>query len=105
MTSGSLSRDGVSRWLFNHAFGPTVFPEAWSFKRPVLGLLYIPTMAALGDVPLRWQVFGLITRMLSSVGVWWGLRQLWPDRDREVAWVALLFAVYPGFQQQSISVV
>jgi hypothetical protein len=90
---------------FNHAFGPLSFPRAWESVRPVLGWFFIPTMAAFGDHPLLWHLFGLAMRWLSAVSLWWALRQVWPQRGREVTWLALLVAVYPGFQQQSIAVI
>ena len=36
--------------------------------------------------------------------MWWTLRLLWPQRVQETTWIAFLFAIYPGFQQQYISV-
>jgi hypothetical protein len=77
----------------------------WAVDRPLMDLLFRITAPILGDLPWKWQVFGLLTRWLSAVSVWWSFRQVWPGRRREAAWLAMLFAVYPGFQQQSISVV
>ncbi len=90
---------------FNHAFGPLIFPSVWQAVRPVLGWFFIPSMAAFGDNPQAWQTFGLAMRWLSAVSLWWAIRQVWPRHGRQTAALALLFAVYPGFQQQAIAVV
>lgn len=90
---------------FNHAFGPLAFPRVWQAVRPVLGWFFIPSMAAFGDNPQAWQVFGLAMRWLSAVSLWWAARQVWPRHGRQAAWLALLFVVYPGFQQQAVAVV
>jgi hypothetical protein len=91
-------------WFLN-TLGPSSFPEVWEAFRPVMGWIFWLTTSLLGNVPWHWQVFGLITRWLSVVALWWALRQLWPKHTFQVTLVAFLFAIYPGFQQQSISLI
>lgn len=89
--------------------GPDNFAKVLGGNRPLTALLYAITTRALKDYPLRWQIFGLICRWMSAVALWWALRELWraiwPRRVYQVSWIAVLFVVYPGFTQQSISVV
>ncbi|MCJ7625267.1 MAG: hypothetical protein MUO76_17355, partial [Anaerolineaceae bacterium] len=63
------------------------------------------TTAFLGSSPIQWQILGLLSRWLLACTAWWSFRKIWPDRVEEVSWIAILFALYPGFKQQPISVV
>jgi hypothetical protein len=79
----------------------------WDFEwtdRPVLAWTYIVSGPLLGERPIVWQFFSIFVRWLTVLGVWWSIRALWPGRKREAAWIALLFAVFPAFDQQAISV-
>jgi len=89
---------------FLHFLGPHGFVEVFASDRPLLGRLFLLTTSILGESTLSWQIFGFVTRWMSSIALWWGLRILWPSRPQLAAWIALLFAVYPGFGQQFISV-
>jgi hypothetical protein len=87
-----------------HVLGPRGFIDAFASDRPSLGWLFMTTSAVIGQSTLGWQLFGLLTRWLCSLSLWGLLRFLWPDHSRQVTWVALLFAAYPGFLQQYIAV-
>jgi tetratricopeptide (TPR) repeat protein len=87
-----------------HVFGPSGFGDVFAVDRPLLGWLFTITTPWLGTSAAAWQVFGIITRWLSVLAFWWFLRALWPSNPSQTAWAALLFAVYPGFKQQFISV-
>ena len=95
--------DWPSIWYL-HNWGPGIFKEAFAMDRPLLGRLFMLTTPLVGQSPLAWQLFGLLTRWLSSLAFWLTLRLIWPKFPRQTAWAALLFAVYPGFSQQFISV-
>jgi hypothetical protein len=95
--------DWGTAWFY-HTLGPAGFHDVWAVDRPLMGWFFRLTTPFLGEVPWHWQVYGLLTRWLSAVSLWWAFRKLWPDHGREVACLALLFLVYPGFRQQSISV-
>ncbi len=82
--------------------GPAGLAQYFSTNRPVWGLLYQLTLPALGSSPLTWQIFGLVWRWLAGLAFWGLLRLLWPRQAEPALWAALLFTVYPGFQQQSI---
>jgi len=74
-------------------------------NRPLLAWLYNVTTPLFGDHALRWQFFGLFSRWFASVGVWWTFGVLWPKHKFQVASIAIIFSVYPGFLQQSISII
>lgn len=84
--------------------GAEGFWEFYQYDRPVSAWTYIVTMPILGSTPLNWHIFTLLLRWLTTVAFWWTFTKLWPNHRREVTWAALLFAIYPVFKQQSISV-
>jgi hypothetical protein len=84
-------------------FGPTEFMEAFRPFRPLLGPIFTTTTALFGGHPLTWQILGLITRFLLSIELWFVLRLTWPAQKWNSFWVVLLFTVYPGYQQQWVS--
>lgn len=90
---------------FAKSQGPLGFPAAFAGDRPLLSLAYIVTTAILKIDPFQWQLLGMFSRWFVTLAAWWSLKQLWPDHAEQVGWVALLFAVFPGFKQQPISVV
>ena len=87
-----------------HVLGPRGFIDAFATDRPPLGWLFMLTSSIMGESRLAWQIFGLLSRWLSSLALWWTLKSLWPEYQRQATWVALLFAAYPGFLQQYIAV-
>ncbi len=95
--------DWPAIWYLN-VFGPSGFGDVFAVDRPLLGWLFSITTPFLGTSAAAWQVFGIITRWLSVIAFWWFLRALWPGHPSQTAWAALLFAIYPGFKQQFISV-
>jgi len=72
--------------------------------RPFAAWLYEAGFSVLGFAPLHWQISTLMLRFLTVLFTWLSLRELWPRHQRAVTWVALLFVVYPLFQQQFLSV-
>lgn len=58
----------------------------------------------LGTHPLVWHFSMLLLRWLGVVSMAWSLKALWPTRPRFILYVALLFAVYPGYLAQPVSV-
>lgn len=78
--------------------------DVFAVDRPPLAWLFSITTRLVGESTIGWQIFGLVTRWLCCLALWWALKTLWPENTRPVMLVALLFAVYPGFRQQYISV-
>ena len=73
-------------------------------SRPYASYAYVAGFSLLGFKPLNWHLATLLLRILTVIVTWLYLRTLWPARPRETASVALLFAVYPLFKQQPMSV-
>lgn len=91
--------------IFLYRLGsPMEFLRYFIYDRPTTIWVYLVFFPLLGDNPVKWQVFNLILRYLSLLGLWWFFIQLWPKRKFETGWLVLLLAVFPGFFQQTISV-
>ena len=90
---------------FNHIGGAAGVFRAVADDRPVLGLLYSLTIPLIGENPIHWQIFGLLTHWFCALCVYWLLIGIWPNHKNESALVTLLFLVYPGFSQHWISVI
>ena len=86
-------------WI-RYELGPQAMTQYFSTNRPVWGLLYQVTTRLIPQVPVYWQIFSLIWRWLGAVVVWAIVRELWKDKPRFALSVALLFLLYPGFNQQ-----
>lgn len=74
-------------------------------NRPIWGLLFQFTTPLLGHEPWRWHLFALLWRWIASVLLWLLLRLLWPRHPQPALWTSMLFAVYPGSQEQLIALV
>lgn len=86
-------------WI-RYGLGPEAMTQYFSTNRPVWGWLYQITTRLIPQVPVYWQIFALLWRWLGAVVVWGIVRELWKDRPRFALSVALLFLLYPGFNQQ-----
>jgi hypothetical protein len=86
-------------WI-RYELGPQAMTQYFSTNRPVWGVLYQITTRLIPQVPVYWQIFALIWRWLGAVVVWAIVRELWKDKPRFALGVALLFLLYPGFNQQ-----
>src|SRR5215212_3654852 len=86
-------------WI-RYELGPEAMTRYFSTNRPVWGLLYQLTTRLFPQEPFYWQVFALVCRWLGAVVVWAIMRELWRDRTGFALSVALLFLLYPGFNQQ-----
>ena len=90
---------------FAHVLGPIGFKDTFANDRPFLSLVYMLTTPIFGSNPLAWQLFGIFTRWLAVMALYSTLRKVWPAHLRPAIWACALFAVYPGFGQQWISVI
>lgn len=86
-------------WI-RYELGPEAMTRYFSTNRPVWGLLYQVTTRLLPQVPVYWQTFALLWRWLGALVVWAIVRELWKDKPNFALSVALLFLLYPGFNQQ-----
>jgi hypothetical protein len=85
-------------WI-RYQLGAEAMMRYFSSNRPVWGLLYQITTHILPAVPIYWQVFALLWRWLGAVVVYAIVMKLWKDKPQSALGVALLFLVYPGFNQ------
>lgn len=79
------------------------FWEFYRYDRPLSAWTYVVLFPILGIKPLVWQIFTLGIRWLTTVFVWLSLRELWPTHRKPAIWAAIIFAIYPSFDQQAIS--
>ena len=86
-------------WI-RYELGSEAMTRYFSTNRPVWGLLYQITTRLLPQVPIYWQIFALLWRWLGAVVVWAIGRELWKDKPIFALSLALLFLLYPGFNQQ-----
>lgn len=78
--------------------------EFYQFDRPFSAWTYVALFPILETKPISWQIFTLIVRWLTTVFVWLTVQGIWPTYKKQAVWAALLFAIYPTFDQQAISV-
>jgi hypothetical protein len=95
--------DWPTLWYL-HLLGPSGFKDVFAIDRPMLGSIFTVITAMVGQSPAAWQVFSILTRWASCLALWGALLALWPKNIRQASWVVLLYAVYPSFMQQYISV-
>ena len=90
--------------LLNRLQGPSGFLAYFGSSRPLTAWVHTLLLPALGESVFNWQVFALLMRWLAVTTMWWCFSDLWPRSRRQVAFAALLFAVYPAFTQQAMAV-
>lgn len=89
-------------WI-RYELGPEALTRYFSTNRPVWGLLFQLTTRVLPQIPIYWEIFALFCRWLTAFLVWGIVRELWPSRRQFALIVSVLFLLYPGFNQQWIS--
>lgn len=87
-----------------HNFGQASFREGFASDRPLLAYVFMLTTTIIGENPNAWQLFGILTRWSSALLFWWTARLVWPGKSLATTIMAVIFAIYPGFRQQYISV-
>jgi hypothetical protein len=85
-------------WI-RYQMGPEALTDYFSTNRPVWGVLHRLTTSLIPQVPLYWHIFALFWRWLGAVVVFAIIDKLLIDRPRSALGIALLFLVYPGFNQ------
>jgi len=84
-------------------FGPQEFIPAFAGVRPFLGPIFFVTTSLIPPVPLYWQIFALLIRVLSGLSAWFTLNQVWPHHKRQTLIASLLFLVFPGYSQHWVA--
>ena len=100
---GLYGDDWIYMWNY-HVFGAGSFVDFVAVDRPFSAWIYILTTPIFGENVWPYHLLLLGLRWLSAFLLWKILRIIWPQNRRQTGWVALLFAIYPGFQQQPIAV-
>lgn len=100
---GLYGDDWIYLWAY-HLQGPLFFIDFVAIDRPFSAWIYILTSALFGENVWAYHALLLLLRWLSAVVLWWVFRMVWPKQIRPLTWVAVFFALYPGFQQQPISI-
>jgi len=90
--------------LLSNIDAPNVFWNYYVFDRPFSIWTYILPLPLLQNYPYLWQIYGILARWFAAFGLWLFLRGMFPNHDREIGWVTLLWTVYPGFFSQSVSI-
>jgi hypothetical protein len=81
----------------------TAYWNYFIFDRPLSIWTQMLLVPFLKMNPLLWQLFGILMRWVNSILLFYTLKQFFPKSLWLVYWSALLLAIYPGFQQQSVS--
>jgi hypothetical protein len=81
--------------------GLSAMVDYQSLDRPFWGWISGIEHKVIGDRPIGWHVYAMLTRYLSALALWFLCQQIWPKHRLESAAVALLFLVYPGILQES----
>ena len=89
---------------FRHFFGSAAFTDFFAQDRPFLAWIYVILTPLLGDSPIAWQTFAVLTRWVLGMALWDLLQQVWPNHKFEASLGALIFSVFPGFQFHWFSV-
>ena len=84
--------------------GSTGFWDFYQYDRPFSAWTYLLSAPILGTSPIGWHIYSLLLRWLTVVFLWLTLQKIWPSKPRQTFWIALLFSVYPIFNQQPVAV-
>ena len=91
-------------YVYNyHLAGAKSFTWFTQWDRPYSAWIYVLTSALFGEAPIGYHLYVFVMRWLSVVLFWRILKETFRE-SRIADTAALLFAVYPGFQQQPIAV-
>ncbi|MBT3339054.1 MAG: hypothetical protein HN855_07755 [Anaerolineae bacterium] len=91
-------------WI-RYELGQEALTQYFSTNRPAWGVWYGFLTRFIPHTPFPWQIIALFWRWLSSLLIWGIIQQLFPGRKRLALTTSLLFLLYPGFNQQSVSFV
>lgn len=91
---------------YGYARGLSSLQELFAYDgRPFAALIFQIAFPLIGFKPLHWHLLALTLRVLTVLFTWLYLREIWPEHRRQVTWAALLFAVYPLFKLQALSLI
>jgi len=92
-------------WIwFSHVLGTEGMLQIDVEHRPISGVVLWVGALLSGENPLGWQIYNFVLRLMGAFALGWSLKKIWPKNREQIAWVSLLFLVYPGFGQQFVAV-
>jgi hypothetical protein len=97
--------DDLPYTWFEVASGVQGTIKSIALDRPVLSVFYALPMTIFGEKPLVWQFFAIFSRWIFTLAIFNFLQSFWPKREKTNQAITLLVMVFPGFTQQSISVI
>ena len=74
---------------------------AFMVAHPLVYPYWLLGFSAAGTNPLAWQIWALLWRAAAAIAIWMGWRKLLPTNRIVTGLAAVLFAVYPIFDQQA----
>ncbi len=83
---------------------PLEFFPAFLPFRPFLSPIYALTTLLIPASPILWHFFNILVRIMLSVSVAWTIRQIFPNHKQYGLWAALFTLIFPGFNQQFVSI-
>ncbi len=83
-----------------HAGGAKIFHEVYRIDRPLRGYLMEAAFSAFGLKPYPYHLSAYFFRVLSALGLFWLLEQLWEKNRVNHFFASVLFLLYPGFLSQ-----
>ena len=83
--------------------GPADFFPAFAPFRPFLGPIFYVTTSLIPPVPIYWQIFALIIRLILGLCAWWTFKQIWPNRPQTSLIASLLLLIFPGYSQHWVA--
>lgn len=76
----------------------------YAVARPLVYPYWLLGFSVAGTNPIAWQVWSLAWRAAAAIVIWMGWRKLLPTNRITTGAAALLFAIYPIFDQQASAV-
>ena len=97
--------DGLAISWMGYQLGPEALTKYFSTNRPAWGVLYNFLIQFIPQQPIYWQILAIFWRWLSALVFFALLNELFPKHKKLSLAASLLFLLYPGFNQQSVSFV
>ena len=76
----------------------------YSFDRPLSAWTAVISAPLLASSSMAWHLFSLFFRWLSSYLLYLSIVQILPKRKKMAMWISVLFAIYPAYTLQAVSV-
>ncbi|MEX1071026.1 MAG: hypothetical protein WEC37_00210 [Anaerolineales bacterium] len=76
----------------------------FSYDRPFSIWAYL-LIGRLGTAPIVWHLSALFIRWAIALALVWALKPLWPKQTKQITFIGLIFAIYPGYYLQPSSVI